>query len=152
MSILTVSEVTRYIKSLFESDRCLSGLFIRGEISNFKRHYSGHCYFTLKDSDAMIKAVMFKSRAQHLKFDPRDGVKVIAGGHIAIFERDGQYQLYVDQLVPSGLGELGLALEQLKAKLSSEGLFDEAKKQPLPFLPKSIGVVTSPTGRLLGTL
>lgn len=149
MSILTVSEVTRYIKNLFECDRCLSGLFVRGEISNFKRHSSGHCYFTLKDSDAMIKAVMFKSRAQYLKFDPRDGVKVIAGGHIAIFERDGQYQLYVDQLVPAGLGELGLAFEQLKAKLSAEGLFDEAKKQPLPFLPKAIGVVTSPTGAAL---
>ncbi|MBP2653009.1 MAG: Exodeoxyribonuclease 7 large subunit [Firmicutes bacterium] len=119
---------------------------VRGEISNFKRHYSGHCYFTLKDSEATLKAVMFRSRAQFLKFEPKDGLKVIAGGQISVFERDGQYQLYVEQLIPEGMGELSLAFAQLKDKLAAEGLFDEARKIALPLLPSAIGVVTSPTG------
>lgn len=124
-------------------------MFISGEISNFKRHYSGHCYFTLKDSGATLRAVMFKSRAQHLKFVPADGLKVIAGGNITVFERDGQYQLYVEQLAPAGLGELSLAFAQLKEKLSLEGLFAEELKQPLPLLPKRVGIITSPTGAAL---
>ncbi|HEY3425357.1 MAG TPA: exodeoxyribonuclease VII large subunit [Negativicutes bacterium] len=149
MSILSVSDVTRYIKQLFDRDPKLPSLFIRGEISNFKRHYSGHCYFTLKDSQATIKAVMFKSRAQYMKFEPKDGLKVIAGGQITVFERDGQYQLYVEQLVPEGVGELSLAYAQLKEKLEAEGLFDEARKLSLPILPKTVGLVTSPTGAAL---
>ncbi len=114
MSILSVAEATKYIKHLFDQDKMLSALLIRGEISNFKYHTSGHCYFTLKDAQATIRAVMFKSKAQYLKFMPRDGMKVIVQGRIQVFERDGQYQLYADQIVPEGVGELSLAYEQLK--------------------------------------
>lgn len=149
MNILSVGAVTSYIKSLFEQDEVLCSLMVRGEISNFKRHYSGHCYFTLKDNEATLRAVMFRSRAQSLKFEPKDGIKVIAGGQIAVFERDGQYQLYVEQLIPEGVGELSLAFAQLKDKLTAEGLFDEARKKPLPVLPVRVGIVTSPTGAAL---
>ncbi len=146
MNILSVGAVTRYIKTLFEQDGALADVMVRGEISNFKRHYSGHCYFTLKDSDATLRAVMFRGRAQLLRFEPKDGLKVIAGGQISVFERDGQYQLYVDQLIPEGVGELSLAFAQLKDKLTAEGLFDEVRKRPLPALPQAVGIVTSPTG------
>jgi exodeoxyribonuclease VII large subunit len=149
MNIVSVSEITKYIKQLFEYDSKVTSVFIRGEISNFKRHYSGHCYFTLKDSNATIRAVMFKSRAQFLKFEPKDGMKVIAGGQITVFERDGQYQLYANQLVPEGIGELSLAFAQLKEKLESEGLFADERKQALPQLPKTVGIVTSPTGAVI---
>ena len=149
MNIFSVSEITKYIKDLFECDPKVANLFVRGEISNFKRHFSGHCYFTLKDSNATIKAVMFKSRAQALKFDPKDGMKVIACGQITVFERDGQYQLYVQQLVPDGIGELSLAFTQLKEKLEAEGLFADERKRPLPMLPKTVGIVTSATGAVL---
>lgn len=149
MNIVSVSEITKYIKQLFESDAKVASVLIRGEISNFKKHYSGHCYFTLKDSNATIRAVMFKSRAQFLKFEPRDGMKVIAGGQITIFERDGQYQLYAVQLVPEGIGELSMAFAQLKEKLEAEGLFNDEHKQTLPMLPKTVGIVTSPTGAVL---
>jgi exodeoxyribonuclease VII large subunit len=149
MNIFSVSEITKYIKQLFEYDSKVASVMVRGEISNFKRHYSGHCYFTLKDSNATIRAVMFKSRAQFLKFEPKDGMKVIAGGQITIFERDGQYQLYTAQLVPEGIGELSLAFAQLKEKLESEGLFADERKQTLPILPKTVGIVTSPTGAVL---
>lgn len=146
MSIVSVSEANKYIKKLFDEDGVLRSIFIRGEISNFKRHHSGHCYFTLKDSEAMLRAVMFRSRAQFLKFLPKDGQKVIAGGSIAVFERDGQYQLYAEQLIPDGVGELSLAFEQLKDRLAAEGLFDMARKKDLPVFPSSIGIITSPTG------
>ncbi len=146
MDVLSVGAVTRYIKSLFERDGILTDVLVRGEISNFKRHYSGHCYFTLKDSEATLRAVMFRGRAQLVRFEPKDGLKVIAGGQISVFERDGQYQLYVDQLIPEGVGELSLAFAQLKDKLAAEGLFDEALKRPLPVLPKAVGIITSPTG------
>ncbi|MDT8901072.1 exodeoxyribonuclease VII large subunit [Anaeroselena agilis] len=146
MNILSVGAVTRYIKALFEQDGTLANVMVRGEISNFKRHYSGHCYFTLKDSDATLRAVMFRGRAQLLRFEPKDGLKVIAGGQISVFERDGQYQLYVDQLIPEGVGELSLAFAQLKDKLAAEGLFEESRKRPLPLLPRTVGIVTSPTG------
>ncbi len=149
MNIVSVSEITKYIKQLFEYDSKVTSVFIRGEISNFKKHYSGHCYFTLKDSNATMRAVMFKSRAQFLKFEPKDGMKVIAGGQITVFERDGQYQLYANQLVPEGIGELSLAFAQLKEKLESEGLFADERKQNLPQLPKAIGIVTSPTGAVI---
>jgi len=121
-------------------------VLVRGEISNFKQHYSGHCYFTLKDSQATLRAVMFRSRAQYLKFVPSNGLKVIAAGYITVFERDGQYQLYVDQLVPDGVGELSLAFVQLRDKLAAEGLFDASRKKKLPLFPKAVGIVTSPTG------
>jgi exodeoxyribonuclease VII large subunit len=149
LNIVSVSDITRYIKSILDNNQILSGVFICGEISNFKRHYSGHCYFTLKDNKATIRAVMFKSRAQNLKFQPEDGLKVIAGGNITVFERDGQYQLYVEQLAPAGLGELSLAYAQLKEKLTREGLFAEELKKPLPVLPKTVGIITSPTGAAL---
>ncbi|WP_054258512.1 exodeoxyribonuclease VII large subunit [Propionispora sp. 2/2-37] len=146
MKILSVSDVTKYIKQLFTDDIILSSIYIRGEISNFKRHHSGHCYFTLKDGNATIRSVMFKSRTQFLRFTLRDGLKVIAGGQVSVFERDGQYQLYVEQILPDGIGELTLAFNQLKDKLMAEGLFDESRKTPLPLLPGVVGIVTSPTG------
>ncbi|WP_371370789.1 exodeoxyribonuclease VII large subunit [Sporomusa aerivorans] len=148
-NIYTVSDLTRYIKSLFDRDTRLMSVFIKGELSNFKCHYSGHCYFTLKDAGSQIKGVMFKSRAQFLKFEPRDGLKVVAYGQVTVFERDGQYQLYADQLIPDGIGELSIAFNQLKEKLAAEGLFEENRKQKLPLLPKAVGVVTSPTGAAL---
>jgi exodeoxyribonuclease VII large subunit len=149
MNIVSVSDITKYIKQLFENDSKVASVFVRGEISNFKKHYSGHCYFTLKDSNATIKAVMFKSRAQFLRFEPKDGMKVIVGGQITVFERDGQYQLYAAQLVPDGVGELSLAFAQLKEKLEAEGLFSDERKRPLPVLPGTIGIITSPTGAVL---
>ena len=149
MNIVSVSEITKYIKQLLDSDAKTAAVFVRGEISNFKKHYSGHCYFTLKDSNATMKAVMFKSRSQYLKFEPKDGMKVIAGGQITVFERDGQYQLYAQQLVPEGIGELSLAFAQLKEKLEAEGLFADDRKKPLPLLPQRVGIVTSPTGAVL---
>lgn len=148
-NVYTVSDLTKYIKSLFDRDTRLLSVFIKGELSNFKCHYSGHCYFTLKDAGSQIKGVMFKSRAQFLKFEPRDGLKVVAYGQVTVFERDGQYQLYADQLIPDGVGELSIAFNQLKEKLAAEGLFDESRKQKLPLLPKAVGVVTSPTGAAL---
>lgn len=149
VAIFSVSEITRYIKEIIDYDEQLAFAYIQGEISNFKRHYSGHCYFTLKDAHATIKAVMFKGRAQFLKFEPRDGLKVIIGGKVSIFERDGQYQVYVEQMTPAGLGELSLAFAQLKEKLEEEGLFSEERKKSLPLLPKRVGIVTSPTGAAL---
>lgn len=148
-NVYTVSDLTKYIKSLFDRDTRLLSVFIKGELSNFKCHYSGHCYFTLKDAGSQIKGVMFKSRAQFLKFEPRDGLKVVAYGQVTVFERDGQYQLYADQLIPDGVGELSIAFNQLKEKLAAEGLFDESRKQKLPLLPRAIGIVTSPTGAAL---
>lgn len=148
-NIYTVTDLTKYIKSIFDRDHKLLSVFIRGELSNFKCHYSGHCYFTLKDASSQIKGVMFKSRAQFLKFEPRDGLKVVAYGQVTVFERDGQYQLYADQLIPDGVGELSIAFQQLKEKLAAEGLFDEDRKQELRLLPRAVGVVTSPTGAAL---
>lgn len=146
MNVISVTELTATIKNLLENNQRLAAFFVRGELSNYKRHQSGHCYFTLKDTGAVIRGVMFRSRAQYLKFEPRDGMKVIIAGHIAVYERDGQYQLYADQIIPDGVGELSLAYAQLKDKLSREGLFDDSRKQGLPILPKTVGVVTSPTG------
>ncbi len=148
-NIYTVSDFTKYLKSVFDKDPKLVSVAIRGELSNFKCHYSGHCYFTLKDAGSQIKGVMFKSRAQFLKFEPRDGLKVVAFGQVTVFERDGQYQLYADQLIPDGLGELSIAFNQLKEKLAAAGLFDENRKRPLPLLPKAVGIVTSPSGAAL---
>ncbi len=147
--ILTVSEVNKYIKEMISSDLVLSNLSIKGEISNFKYHYSGHMYFTLKDEKSLLKCVMFKNRAQSLRFVPEDGMKVIAGGYISVFERDGQYQLYVDEMHPDGVGDLYKAFEQLKKKLMEEGLFDSSHKKKLPYLPRAVGVVTSITGAVI---
>lgn len=147
--IYTVSQLNKYIKQRFEDDIILNSVMIRGEISNFKVHTSGHCYFTLKDISASIKCVLFRSFAMRLRFALQNGMKVIAKGYVSIYERDGAYQLYVQGLVPEGIGELSLALEQLKEKLSEEGLFDSKYKQSLPFYPKKIGVVTSRTGAVI---
>ncbi|MDU4960425.1 MAG: exodeoxyribonuclease VII large subunit [Sporomusaceae bacterium] len=149
MNVISVSELTATIKSLLENSRQLASVLVRGELSNYKRHQSGHCYFTLKDAGAVVRGVMFRSRAQYLKFEPRDGMKVIAAGHIAVYERDGQYQFYADQLIPDGVGELSLAYAQLKDKLGREGLFADDRKQPLPLLPRTVGIITSPTGAAL---
>ncbi len=147
--ILSVSELNRYIKQIVSTDHVLSGLWIKGEISNFKSHYSGHMYFTLKDETSLLKCVMFKGNASLLRFIPESGMKVIIRGYISVFERDGQYQLYAEEMQPDGLGNLHLAFEQLKKKLQEEGLFDERFKKKLPYLPKCIGVVTSPTGAVI---
>ncbi|MDP4092052.1 MAG: exodeoxyribonuclease VII large subunit [Bacillota bacterium] len=147
--ILSISEINRYIKDIVSKDIILSDVWVKGEISNFKNHYSGHMYFTLKDENSVLKCVMFKSHATGLKFVPDNGMKVIVRGYVSVFERDGQYQLYAEEMTPDGLGNLHLAFEQLKKKLAAEGLFDEKFKKKIPFLPRTIGVVTSPTGAVI---
>jgi len=148
-NILTVSEVNKYIKDMISRDGILSGLWVKGEISNFKNHYSGHFYFSLKDEKSVLKCVMFRSNASLLPFVPEDGMKVIIRGYVSVFERDGQYQLYAEEIQPDGIGALYIAFEKLKKKLEAEGLFDAAKKKKLPYLPKAIGVVTSSTGAVI---
>lgn len=149
MAIHSVSEVNNFIKQLLASTPILSGIMVRGEISNFKCYASGHCYFTLKDASSALKCVMFRSQAQHLRFQPVNGLSVIASGNIAVYERDGVYQLYVDSLAPEGKGDLALAYEQLKNRLAAEGLFAKDRKKALPKFPKKIGVVTSLSGAVL---
>lgn len=144
--ILTVKELNRYIRMKLESDQVLTDVWIRGEISNFTHHSSGHMYFTLKDADSRIKSIMFASYNQRLPFRPKEGTRVIARGNVSVYERDGQYQFYVTHMQPDGVGSLYLAFEQLKQKLEAEGLFAPGRKRPLPRFPKTIGVVTSPTG------
>ena len=146
MNITTVTELNKYLKRSFDSNEILNDIWIKGEISNFKLHFSGHMYFTLKDESSALKCVMFKSSAAYMKFIPSDGMKVVCHGRITVFERDGSYQLYPDSMIPDGVGDLYIAYEKLKQKLESEGLFDEKYKKPLPLYPKKIGVVTSPTG------
>jgi exodeoxyribonuclease VII large subunit len=143
---LTITELNRHIKARLESDDVLCGLWVRGEISNFKHHTSGHMYLTLKDEVSCIRAVMFRRQGGRLAFTPANGMKVIALGSVSVYERDGQYQLYVEDMLPDGLGSLYLAFEQLKARLEAEGLFDQAKKRPVPKLPRTVALITSPTG------
>ena len=142
----SVTELNNYIKGLIESDRILSAVTVKGEISNFTNHSSGHMYFSLKDADSQIKCVMFRSSVSRLKFIPEFGMKVIICGNVSLYQRDGTYQIYVTSMQPDGIGALYLAYEQLKNKLSDEGLFDEYHKKTLPCYPTKIGVVTSPTG------
>ena len=149
MAVHSVSEINRYLKNLIAGESPLQNMLVRGEISNFKQYPSGHCYFTLKDKASALKCVMFRSFAQHLRFLPSNGQQVIAGGSLAVYERDGVYQLYAESLVPEGTGDLALAFGQLKEKLSAEGLFDEVHKKPLPRFPRRIGVVTSLAGAVL---
>lgn len=145
--VLSVSQLNRYIKMNFDADENLANIFISGEISNFTNHYrTGHLYFTLKDDSAAVRAVMFNSSAKRLKFMLEDGMKVIARGRVSVYEASGQYQLYVDDMQPDGVGALNLAYEQLKEKLQKEGLFSELHKKPLPPYPEKVGVITSPTG------
>jgi exodeoxyribonuclease VII large subunit len=144
--IYTVSKITKYIKNLFENDYNLQNIWILGEISNFKLHSSGHMYFVLKDQESEIKGVMFKGNNLSLRFMPQDGMKVKVRGDISVYERRGEYQLYVKEIVEAGKGELYLAFERLKEKLKAEGLFSEEFKKKLPLIPKDIAVITSPTG------
>lgn len=141
-----VSEVNQYLKQLLESQSDLHHIPVLGEISNFKRYQSGHCYYTLKDEKSALKCVMFKSSAAHLSFHPQNGEKVVALGSISVYERDGVYQLYVTAMRRQGVGDLMQAYEALKEKLTKEGLFDESRKKPLPRLPRAIGIITSPSG------
>lgn len=143
---LTVTQLNEYIRALLDGDPRLGRITVKGEISNFTLHRTGHLYFTLKDDGGVIRAVMFRSAAAKLKFVPEDGMKVFAGGRVSVFPASGQYQLYIDTLEPDGVGALFIAYEQLRKKLEAEGLFREDRKKPLPKIPKSVGVITSPTG------
>ena len=144
--IYSVSEINSFISDIFDRDAVLRNIQVRGEISNFKRYPSGHCYFTLKDKGGVLKAVMFRSRAVSLRFEPQNGDTVIAVGRIGVFERDGVYQLYADLLLQQGAGDLMLAFERLKTRLEAEGLFAEENKKLLPVNPRCVGIVTSAAG------
>lgn len=145
--VLTVSQLNFYIKSLIENDSKLNIVFLSGEISNLTDHYrSGHIYLSLKDEKSVIRAVMFAGNARNLRFKPTDGMKVICRGRVAVYEPTGQYQLYIEDMQPDGIGALTLAYEQLKKKLAEKGIFDASHKKPLPKFPKTVGVITSPTG------
>ena len=154
----SVTEINKYIKGILDADYTLRNVQVQGEISNFKRYQSGHCYFSLKDGGgnarfgsineggSVLKCVMFRYKAMDLRFEPKNGDKVVAVGKIQVFERDGTYQLYTDLLLQQGTGDLMQQYEQLKAKLAGEGLFDEERKQALPTNAQRIGIVTSPSG------
>lgn len=147
MPVITVTQINKYIGSILKNDRNIQGVMVRGEITDYVKHYrSGHVYFTLKDSESSLKAVMFASSASRLRFEPEDGMSVIVSGSIGVYERDGAYQLYVNDIIPEGAGAAGAALEQLKKKLAKEGIFDTAHKRPMPPMPKKIGAVTSLSG------
>ncbi len=144
---MTVTQLNEYIKRLIDGNPVLADVHVKGEISNFKNHYStGHFYFTIKDEGGMIRAIMFKSQASKLRFIPEDGMKILAHGRVSAYVRDGQYQIYCDNLEPDGVGALYIAYEQLKRKLEAEGLFDPALKKPLPKIPARVGIITSATG------
>lgn len=143
---VSVTQLTQYIKLLLDRDEILSQACVRGELSNYKIHSSGHHYFTLKDEGAVISCVMFRSDAMRLRFRPETGMKVILSGRVSLFPKSGQYQIYVSHMQPDGVGDLAVAFEQLKKKLSAEGLFDPARKKPLPLYPGTVALVTSPTG------
>lgn len=142
----TVSRVNNYIKRLLDSKPVLNNLWVKGEISNFKRHSSGHIYLTLKDESSILKAVMFRGAAASMSFTPSDGMKVLARGRVAVYEAGGAYQLYIDEMTPDGIGSLYMEFERLKKQLASEGLFNQEFKKPIPRFPERIGVVTAPTG------
>lgn len=144
--IFEVSQVNEYIKARMDADELLNGLFIRGELSNYKVYPSGHHYFTMKDANGALRCVMFRYSAMRLRFRPENGMKVIAVGRISVFPRDGAYQLYCEDLMPDGAGDLNVAFEQLKARLEAEGLFDRAHKKPLPQYPHRIAIITSGAG------
>lgn len=146
---MTVTQITSYLKFIIEEDDDLKSVLVKGEVSNYKLHSSGHIYFTLKDENAKIKCVMFRSYASRMLFKLEDGMKIIIDGYISIYEKEGQYQLYCYRIQPDGVGSLYLKFEQLKNKLASEGLFDEERKKKLPAFPKKIGVITSPTGAVI---
>ena len=142
----TVSQINNYVKKILDHNIILNNVWVKGELSNFKRHYSGHLYITLKDEGGVLKAVMFRGAAATLAFEPSDGMKVLARGRVSVYEAGGSYQLYIEEMIPDGVGELYIAYEQLKKQLEEEGLFDERHKKPIPKFPKAVGVVTAPTG------
>ncbi len=146
VNTFSVSELNDYIKNIFENNRTLTSLTVRGEISNFTSHRSGHLYFSLKDAEGQIRAVMFRSRAMALKFMPESGMKVVVHGSVTVYPRDGSYQIYVSSMQPDGIGALYLAYEQMKERLALEGLFDEEHKLLIPEIPRRVGIITSPTG------
>ena len=143
---LTVTQLTRYIKYKLDNDTNLREVYLKGEISNFKAHTRGHFYFTIKDEGSRINAVMFASSASKVKFTPEDGMKILVTGRISVYEATGGYQIYVNEMMEDGVGNLYVAFEQLKKKLASEGLFDEARKKRIPKIPERVGVITAPTG------
>ena len=143
---LTITELTRYLKGKFESDENLRKVYLKGEISNFKAHTRGHFYFTLKDETSRISAIMFASNTRSLKFIPIDGMKVLVSGRVSVYEASGGYQIYVDDMLEDGIGNLYIAFEQLKEKLSKEGLFNKEHKKPIRRIPKRIGIITASTG------
>ena len=146
---ISVTELNKYIKDKFEEDEMLNNILVKGEISNFKHHYTGHMYFTLKDENSLIKCVMFKTYTQNLNFIPKDGMQVKVLGTVSVFERDGVYQIYCKAMQQDGLGDLYRIYTELKEKLSKEGLFDDKYKKPIPYMPKCIGVLTSNTGSVI---
>ena len=152
MKSFTVTAVNSYIKAILSTDSHLTDISVEGEISNFKLHSSGHCYFTLKDSGGVLRCVMFRSSAGRLTFSPENGMKVEARGSISVYERDGSYQLYVERIVPGGTGNLYEVFEETKKRLAEEGLFDQAHKRPIPMLPAAVGVITSPTGAVFSDI
>lgn len=145
--LLTVTQLNEYLRLMMDSNPFLANIAVRGEISNFTNHHkTGHFYFSLKDETGTLRAVMFRSAAQYVTFRPENGMKVILTGRVSVFPRDGQYQIYVNTIQPDGVGALCLAYEQLRRRLEAEGLFEAARKRPLPKLPATVGLVTSPTG------
>ena len=146
---ITVTDLNKYIKNKIDNDEMLNNVLVKGEISNFKNHYTGHMYFTLKDENSLIKCVMFKSYTTHLTFMPKDGMKVMILGSVSVFERDGVYQIYAKAMKEDGLGSLYTAYEELKKKLEQEGLFAQEHKKKIPFMPATIGVLTSNTGAVI---
>jgi len=147
--VYSVSQINKYLKMVFDKNTFLYNISIRGEITNFKAHYTGHLYFTLKDETSSIKCVMFKGHAESVKFKLNDGMKVVIEGQVSVYEANGTYQIYCKKMIPEGLGELYLAYEQLKVRLEAEGLFDESHKKSLPFLPSRVGIITSKTGAVV---
>ena len=146
---ISVTDLNKYIKEKIDDDEVLNNVLVKGEISNFKNHYTGHMYFTLKDENSLIKCVMFKSYTSHLTFMPKDGMKVMILGTVSVFERDGVYQIYAKAMKEDGLGDLYTKYEELKKKLDKEGLFSEEHKKKIPYMPKTIGVLTSNTGAVI---
>ena len=143
---ISITQLNEYVKTLIENDTRLADVYVKGEISNFKFHTTGHFYFTLKDENSLIRSVMFRSSASRVPFVPENGMVVLCHGRVSVFTRDGQYQLYADSMEPDGVGSLYIAFEQLKKKLENEGLFSESRKKQLPKTPTRVGLITSPTG------
>lgn len=146
---VTVTELNKYIKDKFDNDEALINIMVKGEISNFKKHYTGHLYFTLKDENSIIKCVMFKGYADRLKFMPKDGAQVLVFGTVSVFEKGGNYQIYVKAMKEDGIGDLYAKFEELKAKLEKAGMFDQSNKKKIPMLPRVVGVLTSQTGSVI---